>query len=294
MTPAEKSNEPRLGRLITAALERVAWAEVKRTVLDRALDEAGMSRVPDVLEELTFFVSGPLYEHASRALGEEFAEALIAEMSPVLDQAWELDRAVVDETASLRPESAVRKRNRSAIRRLTDLDAPPSAVESMRDTDTDPVHDTDVVPPSSRRNTMPYLESVLSESGSRVLVAHAHDTRRRAIALALEDAGHSVVTAHDARVAAMLMSRVHPSIVVADVETVAPDFEPLGPALEGLFGDGAPVPVVLLSDHRRPSMPEAVQAVVDAESSADEVLAVVEHVRQGSVADQVENGPVTS
>jgi hypothetical protein len=286
MSPAEKPREQHLGRLVVAAFERATLAELRRRVLRAALDDAGLDEVPDQLEDLTFFVSGPLYERAQRMLGDAFAEALVAEVTPVLDRGWELDRAgfdVVELDATplplSRPASAVRnKRSRSAIRRLDDDTAPPSAVDVVRDTD--PVRDTDVAP-SSKRNTMPYVDSGIGSGAScRVLVAHGNDTKRRAIAAELEDAGHTVVTAHDARVAAMLVARVRPSIVVAEVETIAPDFEPLGPAFEAMFGDRESVPVILLSDHRRPSLPETVERFMPETSEPAEILEAVEAVRR--------------
>ncbi len=146
--------------------------------------------------------------------------------------------------------------------------------------DTDPVHDTDPAPPSSKRSTMPYLEAISEVSRARVLVAHADDVRRKLLCLCLESAGHAVVPAQDAQLAAMLMSRVRPCVVVADVETIAPDFEPVRPALEALFGDEPEVPVVLLSTHRRPDMPDVVKALVSPTIAADELITLVEQIRE--------------
>lgn len=284
MSPAEKPQHERLGLLIVGALERASVFEIRRKVLERALADAGLAVVPDTLEELTFFVSGPLYEHAQKALGDAFADAMLTEMTPVLDRAWELDRAAVEEPFGAdTPTSAIRsKRSKSAIRRMSEEDGPPSAVDVAYDpADTVPARDTDRVPPSSKRNTMPYVESVLTSDSCRVLVADADNVRRLELTRALEDAGHSVVTAPDARVASLLTGRVHPSIIVADIETVAPDFEPLGPALEVIFGDTDAVDVILMSDHRRPDLPAAVKAILSETCTPAEMLDVVERVRRG-------------
>ncbi len=283
MPPAETRLQSHPGRLIVDALERISVLEIQRRVLHAALRDAGLAEVPSQLEDLTFFVSGPLYERAQRVLGVAFADAMLVEMSPALDHAWERDRAEAElpelaTDSSRQPPSstAVRSRIRSAIHRLEE-DGPPSAVDAVRDTD--PVHDTDPAP-SNKRNTVPYLDATLGSGRAvRVLVVIAHEGRRRDLALALEGAGYAVVTAAEARVAAVLLSRVRPALVVADVETVAPDFEPVAAAFEAMFGDNEHVPVVLLSDHRRPGLPDTVRAIVSAESTPPEIVEVVDSLR---------------
>ncbi|HHH27204.1 MAG TPA: hypothetical protein ENK57_02485, partial [Polyangiaceae bacterium] len=81
--------------LVVETLEQVAAASVRRLVLRRALEVARLDGIPRRVEELTFFVSGPLYEAAQSVLGEDFADELLLELAPVLDRAWHEDRATV-------------------------------------------------------------------------------------------------------------------------------------------------------------------------------------------------------
>jgi len=408
--------------LVVSTLEQVAAASVRRMVLQRALDVASLDSIPNRVEDLTFFVSGPLYEAAQSVLGEDFADELLLELAPVLDRAWHEDRATVapptldarsdalsrafgevtarseapqgaqppshaPEPSSV-PTSNVRKK--SAIQRVVvetssegldemgEEEAPerPREPDSIRigseeaevgeRADTIPADDEDDTgpivapgarggaagdtipgdssaraedsgrgwsagssdgwtftepPPSSSRpssspssspssmgapsssppmpspssqdddrpdavvdevrvpdlivpevtlpnvvdipprglravtvatrdetpppprssRTVPYLQAVLTppRRRRRVMIVDGRDEPRRALAEALEHAGYAVVTAHDRAVARSLFHRLTPTLIIADVETVAPDFEPLGPAFEELLGNAS-------------------------------------------------------
>ena len=63
--------------LVVETLENVAAAAVRRLVLRKALDVARLDTIPARVEDLTFFVSGPLYEAAQGVLGEDFADELL-------------------------------------------------------------------------------------------------------------------------------------------------------------------------------------------------------------------------
>jgi CheY-like chemotaxis protein len=281
MTRGEaKRRQALLAQLLVEALDRVAAVHVRRRVLGAALDEAGVKAIPDQIEDLTFFVSGPLYEQAQRILGSEFADELLVEVAPVLDRAWASDREHAGAPPAVQgtplPLSAVRRtRSQSAIRKVDAATTIPADTEPAPATN----EPADTTPPSIKRMTMPYLEAVLGgEQAVRVLVVHGEDDARGAISGALEESGYAVVTAHDTRVARLLLSRLTPAFIVADVETLAPDFEPLRAALEAMMGT-AQAPVVLLSDERRPDMPELVRAIVSRASRPAEVLEVIEELR---------------
>ena len=79
--------------LLGAAFDRVSVAALRRAVMTEALEDANLFELPKRVEELTFFVSGPLYERAHHAMGPEFADSLLREFAPILDDAWERDRA---------------------------------------------------------------------------------------------------------------------------------------------------------------------------------------------------------
>ncbi len=395
--------------LVVETLEQVAAAAVRRLVLRKALDVARLDRIPGRVEDLTFFVSGPLYEAAQGVLGEDFADELLLELAPVLDRAWHEDRATVappsvdvldlplatnDDDAAVGvppasvPHSNVRKK--SAIHRVApdpesvrilgeEIDGveevgekadtvpaadeddtgpmaipSPSSPEAVGDTipgassgrpadsgrgassachdwtytDAPPAssdpgalmtpfapevasvpspsdgasrrglravavasRDETPPPPRSSRFTVPYLQAVLTppRRRRRVMIVDAHDEPRRELAAALEGQGDAVVTAHDRGVARTLFYRLAPTLIIADVETIAPDFEPLGPAFEELLGGGppsSPVPVVarstdepvppprvlLLSDGATRSIPPEVDCVVDRSTDLSGIL----------------------
>ena len=101
-------------------------------------------------------------------------------------------------------------------------------------------------------STVPYADAVWqADAGERrVLVIDREDTSRQDAVAVLERLGFQVAWAADAGGARMLFTRLQPHVLVADVETVAPDFEPLRTALEDLFGDNEPVAVVLLGSDK--------------------------------------------
>jgi CheY-like chemotaxis protein len=111
---------------------------------------------------------------------------------------------------------------------------------------------------------MPYLSSVLTPPGPgrRVLVLHGDDERRLALSALLERDGCAVVAAPNRDVARALFERMAPRVVVADVETLAPDYEPLRPVLDELFGLASPS-LVLLGDGRPRELPAAIVSVIE-------------------------------
>lgn len=394
--------------LVVETLENVAAAAVRRLVLRKALDVARLDTIPARVEDLTFFVSGPLYEAAQGVLGEDFADELLLELAPVLDRAWHDDRATVappsadgvDRTSASSSDGVDNVRKKSAIHRLaadpdsvrivaedaeekadtipaadeddtgpmallspsspgavgdtipgansgrpadsspgcsavgrgsssashdwTSSDLPPASsdpgalmtpfspnVVAVPDTPRLPgqrsaeadaeasrlravtvaTRDETPPPPRSSRFTVPYLQAVLTppRRRRRIMIVDAHDEPRRELAAALEEQGYAVVTAHDRGVARTLFYRLAPTLIIADVETIAPDFEPLGPAFEELLGgdppsspiavasrrsDEPPTPprVLLMSDGATRSIPPEVDCVVDRRTELTGIL----------------------
>ncbi|HZO15491.1 MAG TPA: response regulator [Polyangiaceae bacterium] len=113
-------------------------------------------------------------------------------------------------------------------------------------------------------STVPYADAVWqADAGDRrVLVIDREDTSRQDAVAVLERLGFQVAWAADAGGAGMLFTRLQPHVLVADVETVAPDFEPLRSALEDLFGHNQPVPVVLIGSDKPREAIEWVKAFV--------------------------------
>src|SRR5690606_1919871 len=97
------------------------------------------------------------------------------------------------------------------------------------------------------QETVPYVDAVWQDGAERrVLLVVANDADRQEIVEFLEVFGYQVSWASDPAKAAKLFVRTSPDVVVADLETIAPDFEPLRPSLEALFGTSAPRPVVIV------------------------------------------------
>jgi DNA-binding NtrC family response regulator len=97
------------------------------------------------------------------------------------------------------------------------------------------------------------------QGARRVMVIEGDPEQRSGLAAALRKAGMTVATADDVRVARRLIQRFVPHVVVADLETVAPDFEPLRPVLDDLLAASDDVAVVLLDDQQRGETAECVR-----------------------------------
>jgi len=299
-----------LARLVAATVERVAPVDVARTGEDLLADAFAAAELDDIPygpAELLFFASGPLYELVQQEWGDTTADALLLELAPVFDRAWARDRIELGGdfvphsfTASSAPGSSAPGRNvrrRSGVR--------PTAKDTVRTTEDGPAEDIvradtipaappttsisyiddkhgslaedpliEPVPPSSRRRgTIPYTPSAFRPNDERVrvlVVAHDPATRRK-FASVLNDAGCAVAMAPDTACAAALYARLEPALLIAELETIAPDFEPLRAALDGVFGNAPPTSVVLLSDEPQRERHEDVVGVI-AESLAPEQL----------------------
>lgn len=281
-------------------------------LLHEALVEAGLGELPERPEDLLFFATGALYDRAQALYGRVRAERLLEELGSVLDLAWELDRLSLDEatrsTSDLPTSGVVRKRSR--VQRL----AHPSPLADEDESgdpakdDTLPAPSNCLFPPSgdaatqsapvalSRvvadtladlestappRATLPYMPALLvsglnpTGAAARVLVVEADGALRAGYAEALRARGCGVATAPDRLSAARLVTRLVPNLVIGDLETLAPDFEPLEPALEELFGDSEPAPILLLSDQPRRERNASVARTLEKPVSAVELCDAV-------------------
>jgi CheY-like chemotaxis protein len=392
----EVTRDRQTARLVQA-LETVAADAVRRHVLSGALDLAGLSDVPTRVEDLTFFVSGPLYEAAHQLLGDSFAEALLIEVAPILDRAWDDDRKTTTVPPAMRspaqhsdlvssagpaeaspaeaspaeaspaeanpaeanaspvsanPTSSVveKARTYSAVQRVLPegdeaekADTIPAPDEALRAhgiplpptsnpgdaavtipgpesdyheamaidgagfdgigfdgigfdgigfdgtaVDTTSVerhrtHDETPPPPRSHRLTVPYLQSVLTppRRRRRIMIVHSQDAPRRELAELLEKRGYAVVTAHDVDVARALHQRLAPTLIIAEIETLAPDFEPIALALDALLGENAdaePPHLIVLGDGASRSIPPGIDCIVEPPALAEHVLHQVQHL----------------
>jgi hypothetical protein len=112
--------------------------------------------------------------------------------------------------------------------------------------------------------TVPYADAVWqADAGDRrVLVLDRDDESRKDAVGILERLGFQVAWAAERGGARGLYLRLRPHVVVADLETIAPDFEPLRAALEDLFAGEKPAAVVLLGTEKPREEIEWVKAAV--------------------------------
>jgi CheY-like chemotaxis protein len=238
-------------------------ADAAGALLDEALRRAGVAAVPEAAESLVFFVAGALCEVAEASHGEVAADRLMRELRPVLDEAWQLERtALAGGLGTTHPPVSGVTRRDSGVQ--------PSGGLSLRDEEADTIpaqadplavayvnaaglsvqHPPRVglsdKPPSSRM-TVPYLASALVPDGPRtaIVVVDEDPVARDQIAGALRRLGCLVATAESRLEARRLIRRLEPRVLVADIETIAPDFEPLGPTFEELL-HCVPQPAVVL------------------------------------------------
>jgi hypothetical protein len=214
----------------------------------------------------------------------------------VLDRVWERDRLETTGELTITPGSGVRRRSQlhpteaECARELEDRDtvpAPPPTVSEPPPVSEPPVvseapdepmdevsHDV-VIPPERRRITVPYTAIAWASGRNtpRVLVVAADDDLRTRLARALRGRRYALATAAHRDGARALYARLEPDLVVVDLETLAPDYEPIRPALEALFGEMPPSKVVVVSDAPVRERVSAVQAVIPACASQDELVA---------------------
>jgi hypothetical protein len=250
-------------------------------LLEAALARAGETALPHSLEDMLVFVCGPLYEAALARWNAESADALLAALTPLLEAAWERDRRAIATLETDRPVSEDQPidrepQRRSAVRRAVAL--PVAEEEGRAQADTEPAPPPSIssdAPASQKRTTVPYTPAVWTRSRKRVLVVALDDERRVALAELSRRPGLEVVTAADLDEARMLYQRLRPMIVVADRESIAPDFEPLRPTFEGLFGSQAPCDVILLTDDPPREEVDHIAAVLPERPAKDELQAQI-------------------
>src|SRR5687768_13819314 len=84
----------RLSALVAEALEKLASPDARELILGRALKASGRAAVPEDPTALAAFVGGPLCDSVERYVGTSAAEALIADLEPILRQAVHHESAI--------------------------------------------------------------------------------------------------------------------------------------------------------------------------------------------------------
>jgi len=252
---------------------------------------------------MVFFATGPLHEAVEAALGEGTASTILVALGPVLDEAWVRERRRVaaeagTDSSSLPGSDAARRA--SGVRRQVELDdESPTDIEQLLAGDTTPVTAGEAAeaaaaelalqfsappqmtiseaPPSSNRLTVPYLPNALLPDGRMpaVVVADSDDDRRSELGDWLHELDCLVARAANREQVRSLVRKLRPKVLVADVETIAPDFEPLRPTLDDLLPGLTKTAVILVSDGAARELPDDVVTVLQRPVIRDELLAEV-------------------
>jgi hypothetical protein len=244
-------------------------------VLRRGLQRAGEAVMPEALEDMLVFVCGPLYEEALAHWGNEAADALLAALTPLLEEAWKRDRRAITGVMPSEPAPEESGQRRSAVRRAVALPADSTRAQA----DTEPAPPPSIssnAPCSQKRVTIPYTPVIWRETRRvAVLVVARDEVRRASLGALCARPEVEVVLAGDAGEAAALYARLLPLAVVADRESIAPDYEPLRPALEQLFGGHPPCGVLLLCEEEPREQVDWIAATLPERPARDELQAEI-------------------
>jgi len=74
-------------RVLSEALDRVASPDARESVIFMALADGGLTAVPDDLAVFRRFALGPLARAMKLSLGEEFADAVLTDLTPIIERA---------------------------------------------------------------------------------------------------------------------------------------------------------------------------------------------------------------
>ncbi len=272
-------------------------------MLDDALRRAELMEFPENAEAMVFFATGPLHEAVEAALGESAASTILVALGPILDEAWVRERRrVATEAAassSAPPEPDAARRMSGVRRQVEPDDESPTDIEQLLDGDTTPVPTGGAAeaaaaelalqfstppqmtisetPPSSNRLTVPYLPNALLPSGrtAAVVVADLDDDRRGELGDWLHELDCLVARAANREQVRSLVRKLRPKVLIADVETLAPDFEPLRPTLDDLLPGLTKPAVILVSDGAARELPDDVVTLFRRPVVRDELLARV-------------------
>jgi CheY-like chemotaxis protein len=76
-----------LGQLVVEALDRVATSDARDSVLYMALADGGLPAIPEDPSTFRRFALGPLRRAMFLTLGDEFADAVLSDLTPIIERA---------------------------------------------------------------------------------------------------------------------------------------------------------------------------------------------------------------
>jgi len=162
---------PDLSALVAEALNRLASSDTTSAIIEDSIRRSGREAMPRGGRAILAFISGPLFDAIANTLGDDSAEAIIADLGPMLDRAIEYER------------SGLHRRNEDQLASIVrhDTDRPPASKPLVLVADDDPLARTAV-------------ERTLEREGYDVVTADNGDV---ALAQCLRHRPDLILTGHD-------------------------------------------------------------------------------------------------
>jgi CheY-like chemotaxis protein len=255
--------DPDLNALLFEAIDRVASPVARKTIITRALRQAGSDKLPADIQLLMQFVTGPLFSVARGTLGDEAAGALVSDVQPLLERVQRI-RSSIPPPSKTPAESLPPSEHFSTLARTL----PPSGL--FRETKRK-------APPSSevqRRGTLPYAEAVTSTH--YVLLVDDDVVFLRGLSRLMRATGLEVLTAPEGGTALRICEKMRPVLVITDLDMPPPNGLQLAASIAERLGNDAP-PVFLLTGSPEPPPPSSgVTKVLTKMIRPDDLLAEIQ------------------
>jgi CheY-like chemotaxis protein len=263
--------DPDLSALLCEAIDRVASPTARTALVTRALDMAGCATLPADVSLLLAFVGGPLQRCAHIALGEQAAVALVSDVVPLLERVRRI-RASAPPASSSPPQPS-----EPPPAELPFAPAPASGAAPAPSPPSSRTLRPSAPRPASERvdhGTLPYVDT--SSGRAFVLVVDDDAAFLRGVSRLLRAAGHDVVSAPDGGSGLRICERLHPALVITDLDMPPPNGVELAAAIAARLGPAAPPVVLLTGTPQRPkNVPGVAQVLSKAIRPAD-LLAAIE------------------
>lgn len=284
--------DPNLNALLFEAIDRVASPHARRSIIERAMAEAGTDALPEDIAQLLQFVCGPLRSVATGTLGEEAAGALVSDVQPLLERVQKIRSSIPpvsdapaasvppsDSTVESKPTwriSTTRKTRRALSGEHVRTVAPTLPPARLYRDDDGPASTKPAAPdPPRKRGTLPYVEAVTT-SRRHVLLVDDDVVFLRGLSRLMRATGLEILTAPDGGSALRICARLCPALVITDLDMPAPNGFDLAAALADRHGDSAPPVVVLTGSADHPTEWPGVAKILTKMIRPDDLLAEIQ------------------
>jgi CheY-like chemotaxis protein len=265
------SKRSTISSLVFEALDKVASPAARDTIVQQALRATENESVPDDPDRLSKFVSGALCDATSKVLGNEAADAVLEDLEPLLRLA------------------AVQAREHVSRFPAGTLVPPPARLESgalpiIRLPSDEPADASSAQTP---RTTLPYGQAI--DSDRLVLVVDDDAPFLSGLTRLLRIEGHDVVTAADGAAALRLCRRLHPGLMLTDLEMPGLDGAELARLVDKITKGRTKIVMLTGSSHAPKSLPW-VARVLTKDIRPRELLDTLGELLQSGAREQSEAG----